>query len=306
MKAVQLIRQGGPEVIATGTADVPLPADGEVLVRICAAGVTPTELLWAPTWTTANGEPRPLPVIPGHEFSGTVHAVGKGVSDLAAGDAVFGANDWFADGAQAEFCIARASDLLPKPKSIRHVEAAAVPITALTAWQGLVERAELRRNERVLIHGGAGGVGHCAVQIARSLGAYVITTASRHNGDFVRGLGADEVIFNRERRFEEVARDFDVVFDTVGGDTLLRAEPLLRPGGRMVTIAADAEQSNEPRIKDAFFIVEPNRERLMRVTVMIDAGELQPVIYDVFPLEEARTAYERKPLRGKVVLSVCR
>jgi NADPH:quinone reductase-like Zn-dependent oxidoreductase len=233
-----------------------------------------------------------------------VHGVGPGVNDVAVGEAVFGMNDWFGDGAQAEFCVARTVDLAPKPKSVDHVPAAVVPISALTAWQGLAERAKLARDERVLIHGAAGSVGLFAVQLARGIGAYVIATASEHNVEFARGLGADEVIDYRARPFEDAATGVDVVFDTVGGDTLARSWPILRPGGRMVTIAADAEHTSEQRVKDAFFIVEPNREQLSRIARMIDAGELRPVVGAAFPLAEARRAYAHKPVRGKVVLVV--
>jgi NADPH:quinone reductase-like Zn-dependent oxidoreductase len=304
MNAIQLNSRGGPEALAYGPAAVPRPGAGEILVRVRAAAVTPTELLWVPTWTTRAGEPRPFPIIPGHEFSGEVHGVGPGVNDVAVGEAVFGMNDWFGDGAQAEFCVARTVDVAPKPKSVDHVTAAVVPISALTAWQGLAERAKLARGERVLIHGAAGSVGLFAVQLARGIGAYVIATASEHNVGFARGLGADEVIDYRARPFEDAATGVDVVFDTVGGDTLARSWPILRPGGRMVTIAADAEHTSEQRVKDAFFIVEPNREQLSRIARMIDAGELRPVGGEAFSLAEARRAYAHKPIRGKVVLVV--
>jgi NADPH:quinone reductase-like Zn-dependent oxidoreductase len=304
MNAIQLNSRGGPEALAYGQAAVPRPGAGEILARVRAAAVTPTELLWVPTWTTRAGEPRPFPIIPGHEFSGEVHGVGPGVNDVAVGEAVFGMNDWFGDGAQAEFCVARTVDVAPKPKSVDHVTAAVVPISALTAWQGLAERARLARGERVLIHGAAGSVGLFAVQLARGIGAYVIATASEHNVEFARGLGADEVIDYRARPFEDAATGVDVVFDTVGGDTLARSWPILRPGGRMVTIAADAEHASEQRVKDAFFIVEPNRDQLSRIARMIDAGELRPVVGAAYPLAEAPRAYAHKPVRGKVVLVV--
>ena len=304
MNAIHLNSRGGPEALAYGPATVPRPGAGEILVRVRAAAVTLTELLWSTTWTTPAGEPRPFPIIPGHEFSGEVHGVGPGVNDVAVGEAVFGMNDWFGDGAQAEFCVARTVDVAPKPKSVDHVTAAVVPISALTAWQGLAERAKLARGERVLVHGAAGIVGLFAVQIAHGIGAHVIATASEHNVEFARGLGADEVIDYRARPFEDAATGVDVVFDTVGGDTLARSWPILRPGGSMVTIAADAEHTSEQRVKDAFFIVEPNREQLSRIARMIDAGELRPVVGAAFPLAEARRAYAHKPVRGKVVLVV--
>ena len=306
MNAVQLNSRGGPDALAYGPAAVPRPGAGEILVRVRAAAVTPTELLWVTTWTTRAGEPRPFPVIPGHEFSGEVHGVGPSVNDVAVGEAVFGMNDFFGDGAQAEFCVARTVDVAPKPKSIDHVTAAVVPISALTAWQGLVERAKLARGERVLVHGAAGSVGLFAVQIAHGIGAHVIGTASGHNLEFVRSLGADEVIDYRARSFEDAVTGVDVVFDTVGGDTLARSWGVLRLGGRMVTIAADAEHTREQRVKDAFFIVEPNREQLTRISRMIDAGKLRVFVGAAFPLQEASQAYAHKPVRGKVVLVVDR
>jgi NADPH:quinone reductase-like Zn-dependent oxidoreductase len=306
MNAVYFNTRGGPEALVYGAATMPVAGEGEIVVRVRGAAVTPTELLWLPTWTTRAGKPRPFPIIPGHEFSGEVHALGPGVKDVAVDDAVFGMNDWFGDGAQAEFCVARSGDVAPKPTSIDHVTAAVVPISALTAWQGLVERAKLTRGERVLVHGAAGNVGLFAVQIAHGFGAHVIATASGHDLEFVRGLGADEVIDYRARSFEDAVTAIDVVFDTVGGDTLARSWSVLRPGGTMVTIAADAEHTREQQVKDAFFIVEPNREQLTQIARMIDAGKLQVFVGATFPLQEASQAYARKPVRGKNVLVVDR
>ena len=291
-------------MLECGQVAVPCPGEGEVLVRVHAAAVTPSELSWAPTWTTRAGTPRPFPVIPGHELSGTVHEVGPGAVNVTAGTSVFGMNDWFADGAQAEFCVARAADLVAKPSSLDHAHAAVTPISALTAWQGLVERARLAAGERVLIHGGAGAVGLFAVQIARMQGAHVVATASAHNVDFVRGLGADAVIDYRAQRFEEAAGNVDLVFDTVGGETLARSWALLGPAGRMVTVAAAGEYTQEPRVRDAFFIVEPNARQLSAVADMMAAGRLRAVVSERFPLADVRAAYEHKPVRGKGVLVI--
>jgi NADPH:quinone reductase-like Zn-dependent oxidoreductase len=304
MRAIRFHARGGPEAFVCEQAPEPEAGAGEVLVRVHAAAVTPNELTWVPTWTTRGGAARPFPIIPGHEFSGTVQALGPGVTDLAVGDAVFGMNDWFGDGAQAELCVAHAVGVAAKPRSVDHVLAAATPISALTAWQGLIERARLTSGERVLIHGAAGGVGLFAVQLARWRGAHVIGTASAHNLDFVRGLGADEVIDYRARRFEDAASNVDVVFDTVGSDTLARSWAVLRPAGRLITIAAAAEQTDEQRVRDAFFIVEPSRPQLATVADMIDGGALRPIAGAVFPLAEARQAYAHKPAHGKVVLRI--
>jgi NADPH:quinone reductase-like Zn-dependent oxidoreductase len=304
MKAIRLHRHGGPEALVVDDAPAPRAGQGELLIEVRAAGVTPSELSWLPTWTTPQGTPRPLPVIPGHEFSGIVRNVGPGVSDFAPGDAVFGMNDWYRDGAQAERCVASAQDVAPKPRSIDHATAAITPISALTAWQGLVERARLEPGERVLVHGGAGAVGSFAVQIGRLCGAHVITTVSAHNAALARRLGADEIIDHRATRFEEVAREVDVVLDTVGGETLERSWNVLRDGGRLVTVAAAGEDTSDPRVRDAFFIVQPSHAQLGHVARLIDAGDLRPLVGDVLELGDARRAYETRPKHGKNVLVV--
>jgi NADPH:quinone reductase-like Zn-dependent oxidoreductase len=291
-------------VIDVGDAPAPRPGAGEVLIRVHAAGVTPTELLWAPTWTTRDGSPRPFPVIPGHEFSGEIAEVGAGVTDLAVGEPGYGMSDWFADGAQAEFCTAPAAWVGPKPRSLEHTAAAVVPISALTAWQGLFVRCGLTAGQHVLIHGGAGAVGLFAVQLARWKGARVTATASAHNLDFVRGLGADEVLDYRATRFEDIVAGVDAVFDTVGGETLARSWDVLRPGGRLVTVASSGEGTADERTRGAFFIVEANRPQLSEVARLIDGGALRPVVDGVFPIAEARAAYAHKPRRGKAALQV--
>jgi NADPH:quinone reductase-like Zn-dependent oxidoreductase len=304
MKAIRLHARAGPEAFVYEEAPQPHPEEGEVLVRIHAAAVTPTELTWVPTWTTPTGEPRRFPIILGHEFSGEVAAIGSGVSDVTAGQLVYGLNDWFRDGAQAEYCVARASEVAGKPRSVDHVAAAVSPISALTAWQGLIERGRLVAGQRVLIHGAAGGVGVFAVQLARWRGAHVIGTASASNVAFVRGLGADEVIDYRAQRFEDVVHDLDVVFDTVGGETLERSWGVLKPGGRLITIATSGEGSQDPRMREAFFIVQANRAQLAEIAGLIDAGQLRPVVDAVFLLAQAHQAYEHRPAHGKVVLRV--
>jgi len=304
MKAICLRARGGPEALAYDEVQQPRPGEGEVLIRVHAAGVINTELSWVPTWTTQAGEPRPLPVIPGHEFSGEIAALGAGVTDADVGDLVFGLNDWYRDGASAEFCVARVADLADKPARVDHVHAAATPISALTAWQGLIEHGGLAAGQRVLIHGAAGGVGTLAVQLARWRGARVTATASAANLDFIRSLGADEVIDYRAQRFEDVVRNVDVVFDTVGGETLERSWSVLKPGGRLITVAASGEQTTDERIRAAYFIVEPSRTQLAEISRLIDGDALRPVVGAVFPLAEGRKAYQHKPVRGKVVIRV--
>jgi len=268
---------------------VPEPTDGEMVIQICAAGVTPTEKLWYTTTHCPDGSRR-ANAIPAHEFSGAVAALGRGVSGYRPGDLVFGMNDWFADGAIAEFCKAKPASIATKPSSLSHAEAASTPIGSLTAWQGLHSHAKLRKGERVLIHGGAGAVGLFAVQVAKLQGAHVIATAAAANIDFVKQLGADEVINYRERRFEEAGK-VDVIFDTVGGETLQRSWNILGPGARVVTIAADAESSSDPRVKKAFFIVEANAEQLAYMAELFDSGVLKAFVKAEVPLENAARAY---------------
>ncbi len=236
-----------------------------------------------------------------------VAGLGAGVADVAVGDEVYGLNDWYRDGAQAELCLARAGDVAPRPRSVDHAHAAVTPISGLTAWQALVERARLVAGERVLIHAGAGAVGTFAVQLARLRGARVLATAATSNLDFVRELGAHEVIDYTRARFEEAAHGVDVVLDTVGGETLERSWSVLRPGGRLVTIAADSEATSDARVRDAFFIVRADRAQLAEVARLVDAGSLRPVVAQTLPLAEGRAAYatrSRGSTRGKVALRI--
>ena len=309
MKAMQLIKADhGPQLVLAELKK-PEPNPGEILVHVHAAGVTLTELQWYPTTHTKSGTARPR-AVPGHEFSGVIAAIGKGndIQDFAVGDEVYGMNDWFADGATAEFCITVAGNIARKPATLSHEAAASVPIGALTSWQGLIDRAKLQPGERILVHGGAGAVGIYAVQLAHIHGARVITTVSTQDIDFVRQLGADQAIDYKASRFEEEVRDLDVVFDAVGGDTLDRSWAVLKPGGRMITIAADAEGTADQRIKDAFFIVEPNQKQLVEIAKLIDAGDLRAFVKTTVPLTEASAAYSgaasNKRGHGKIVIAV--
>jgi NADPH:quinone reductase-like Zn-dependent oxidoreductase len=286
--------------------ETPEPQRGELLIRVHAVGVTPTELLWQPTTHTKSGENR-RHAIPGHEFSGTIAGVGAG-ADAVVGQEVFGLNDWYAQGATAEFCCTLPSAIAPKPARLTHVEAASVPIGALTAWQGLFDRAQLQAGERVLIHGGAGAVGVLAVQLARRRGAQVLTTASGHDRDFLLRLGAQQVIDYHTERFEDIAKNVDVVFDGVGGSTLQRSWGVLGSGGRLVTIASAAESADDEGTKQAFFIVEPNRRQLSDIAALLDAGQLRPVVSAVVPFAQAALAYARETISnrrpGKTVVTL--
>jgi NADPH:quinone reductase-like Zn-dependent oxidoreductase len=307
MKVMRFNDSRDAPALVVAIAPVPEPGGGEVLIRVHAAGVTPTELLWFPTTHKPDGTKRTGAIL-GHEFSGVVESVGADVDPNQVGREVFGMNDWFADGATAEYCTAAITSLAPKPSRLSHAEAASVPIGALTAWQGLLDRAKLQAGERVLIHGGSGAVGVFAIQLARRAHAHVITTASARNFDFLSGLGADELIDYHTERFEDRVRDVSVVFDTVGGETLQRSWDLLKPDGRMLTIAADSEGTRNERIEKAFFIVEPNQKQLTEIARLLDAGELRCFVDAVVPFAEASDAYcgtvKARRGRGKIVLSL--
>jgi NADPH:quinone reductase-like Zn-dependent oxidoreductase len=289
----------GPEpvLIATQLAQ-PEPNEGELLIRVRAVGVTPTELNWHPTAHAKDGTPR-KGAVPGHEFSGVIAALGKNTKGFAVGQDIYGMSDWFANGAIAEFCVTQPQSIAPKPMTLTHEAAATVPIGALTAWQGLFERAKMQPGERVLIQGGAGAVGLFAAQLAHQHGAHVIATASQKNLQLVAELGADEVIDYRASRFEDRSGEVDVVFDTVGGDTLARSWSVLNAGGRLVTIVSGLPDNAEQRVKDAFFIVEPSQKQLLEVARLLDDGTLKTYVNAVVSFEEASDAYSGD-VRGKL------
>jgi NADPH:quinone reductase-like Zn-dependent oxidoreductase len=307
MKAMQLNASNQEPLLIQAEVPQPQPGKGELLIRVQAAGVTPTELHWYPTTHTKSGEVRHK-AIPGHEYSGVIAAIGEQAAGFAVGQSVYGMNDWFAEGATAEYCIAQPQSIAPKPASLAHEAAATVPIGALTAWQALIDRAKVQRDDRVLVHGGAGSVGSFAVQLAKLHGAYAIATVSSDDREFVTQLGADEALDYEASRFEERVHHVDVVFDTVGGQTLARSWGVLKPGGKLITIAADSEGTTDPRIKDAFFIVEPNRRQLVEIAKLLDAGKLKTFVNAVVPFPQASAAYsgsaKQKRRHGKVVITI--
>jgi NADPH:quinone reductase-like Zn-dependent oxidoreductase len=296
MKAIRQHPPGGPASLAYEEIETPNAASGEALVRVHAAAITRDELEW----------PRErLPATPSYELSGVVAAVGSGVTDIAAGDAVYGLTDFDREGAAAEYGIVRGEFLAPKPRTLGHVESAAIPLAGLSAWQGLFVHGGLTSGQRVLIHGAAGGVGHLAVQLARAGGAYVIGTASSAAVDAVRDLGADEVVDHSSARFEDIVTGVDLVFDTVGGERLERSPAVVRPGGRLVSVAA--EPPGASGITSTYFVVEPSREQLIELARLADRGDLRPAVAEVFDLRDARRAFERsldRRVRGKIVLRV--
>ena len=306
MKAIYLEKKAGAEALVSGEIPDPNPRSGEILIKVHATAVMPTELSWMPTFNKPTGEPRPFPIVLSHEFSGVVES--PGVDGFEEGDEVYGVNDWFSNGAQAEYCVVSPETIARKPKSLNHAEAAVVPISALTAWQALFEKGKLERKQRVLIHGAAGGVGTFAVQLARWRGAHVTATASAGNIDFVRALGADVVIDYHKTRFEDVVCDMDVILDGVGGETLERSWKVLEDGGRLITIVGETTRSPlSQRSRDAFMLVREDGAQLAEIGRMIDAGELRVFLESVYPLEQARDAYARAgqgKMRGKIALSI--
>lgn len=323
MKAVRIhTYSSDPKQLLYEDAPMPHTSDEEVLVQVHAAGITPTELSWAGIWKNIeNGVTRPLPLILGHEFSGVIKEVGNGVTEVNSGEEVYGLIDFIRDGAEAEYAIARLPEIAPKPKSLDHTHSAAVPLSALTAWQALFDHGNLVSGEKILIHGAAGGVGSFAVQFAKWAGAdEVIGTASSDDTEFLFDIGADNVIDYTTRRFEGIVQNIDIVFDTVGGDTLERSWKVLKKGtGKLVCISVVDMPSSEHSlplyiqkkgashgVHATWFIVKPNRSQLTRIRDLIDAGDVRPIVDTVLPLSQAQNAYEhpRSHRRGKIVLSV--
>ena len=308
MTALRAHRRGGPEVLAVEQAPVPVPADGEVLVAVRAAAITFDELTWEETWLR-DGADR-TPIIPSHEVSGVVSAVGPGVADFAVGDEVYGLIRFDRDGAAAEYVSVPAADLAARPASVSHVVSAALPLAGLTAWQALVDHAKVQPGERILVHGGTGGVGALTVELAGILGAEVTTTVRSDAHDLVRGLGAGHVIDTRTEDFAASGQTFDVVVDTVGGETLRRSFTVLRPGGRLVTLSAPppAGIAEANDVTATFFIVVPDRDQLIRLARYVDDHRLHVTIADTFALADGRAAFEsgERPHRrpGKTVLVV--
>jgi NADPH:quinone reductase-like Zn-dependent oxidoreductase len=290
MRVVRLRAAGGPEQLAVEEADKPRPGPTEALVRVHAAAITRGELEWPVDR---------LPAIPSYELSGVIEEVGTGVVGVADGDEVFALTPFDRDGVAADYTAVRAELLAPRPRALGHAESAAIPMPALTAWQGLFDHGRLGADERVLIHGAAGNVGGFAVQLARAAGAHVIGTASAPNLDLVLELGAHDVV--DAQGFEDAVEPVDVVFDTVGGERLRRSRAALRPGGRLVSVA------EEPPDGGVYFIVEPNRDQLRSLARLVDGGDLRPPPVEVFSLTSAPEAFARSlepGRRSKVVLAV--
>lgn len=307
MHALRAHTRGGPEVLVYEKAPTPTVAETDILVEVNAAAITFAELTWDETWTR-NGVDR-TPIIPSHEFSGSVAEIGSAVREFDIGDEVYGLVPFDRDGAAAEYVAVPADHTGAKPRSLSHVEAAALPLPALTAQQALFDHAHLSAGEHVLVHGGAGGVGGYVVQMAAAAGAHV-TATTRGSVDYVKALGATEVIDIRNDDFSTRTRAFDVVIDTVSGDTLDRSYALLRRGGRLITLQSPPDQRRAAQlgITAVFFIVTSDAAALTNLAALAESSALRVTIAATFPLSQGAAAYAsgaqagRQP--GKTVLTV--
>jgi NADPH:quinone reductase-like Zn-dependent oxidoreductase len=305
MQAVRFHEYGPPDVLRVETVPRPQPGEGQVLVRVHSAGVNPID------WKIRAGHlqafmPLELPHTPGFDLSGTVAEVGAGVSEFAPGAEVFGRGT----GTYAEYALAPEATLAPKPGSVSFDQAATLAVGGVTAWAGLFEAAKLEAGQRLLVHGGAGGVGSFAVQLGHWKGAHVVGTASVRNLDVMRALGADEVIDYAAARFEDVLHDLDVVFDTVGGEVTDRSWGVLRPGGILVVIAGapDADTAATHGVRTSGTQApEVTSPILRRLAALVESGDLEPQVGETFPLadaEQAHAASETGHGRGRIVLHV--
>ncbi|QEN12800.1 NADP-dependent oxidoreductase [Mycolicibacterium sp. ELW1] len=284
--------------------ELPYPhaAENDVIVRVHAAGFTPGELEWPATWTDRAGRDR-TPSVPGHELSGVVVELGYGTTGLMIGQRVFGFADWARDGSLAEYTAVEARNLAPLAADIDHVVAAALPISGLTAWQGLFVHGGLRTGQTVVIHGAAGGVGSIAVQLAREAGARVIGTGRPYDRDVVLDLGAHSFVDLGDADLSSIG-DVDVVLDVIGGDILERSIDLVRPGGAVVTIAAPPKAQPKGG-RAVFFVVEPDRAQLEALAQRVREGRLRPRVGTVRQLAETAEAFtRRRGGSGKTIIRV--
>ncbi len=297
------VRDPDAGVAGVTLADLPYPhaAENDVIVRVHAAGFTPGELDWPSTWTDRAGRDR-TPSVPGHELSGVVVELGYGTTGLTVGQRVFGVTDWARDGSLAEYAAVEARNLAPLPADVTHTLAAALPISGLTAWQGLFDHGRLRVGQTVLVHGAAGGVGSIAVQLAREAGARVIGTGRAADRKLAHDLGAETFVDLGAEPLED-AGEVDLAFDVIGGEILDRTARMVRAGGTLVSIAAPPTVS--PDHGTVFFVVEPDRDRLADLVQRVRDGRLRVIVGSVLPLSEATTAFapERRT-SGRTIIRV--
>jgi NADPH:quinone reductase-like Zn-dependent oxidoreductase len=307
MRAIRIRKFGGPEVLQLEQVDSPKPSPGEVLVKVQAAGVNPVDAKIREGKYPLIGQSQ-LPIVLGRDVCGAVEAMNGSVPSLRVGDTIFALLDWHL-GAYAEYALVAAALCSTKPKTLDAQHAAAVPLAALTAWQGIFTQGKLQAGQTVLIHGGSGGVGHFAIQFAKHVGAHVIATASRSNIAFVTSLGAHSVFDYQNSNFEELGKEVDVVFDLVGGETHTRSWNVLKPGGILVSTLGkpDEQAANSLGVRCAGYRTEPNRDQLDQIAALIDTGKVVVSVSKTFSLADARDAHrclEEDHPRGKIVLSV--
>jgi NADPH:quinone reductase-like Zn-dependent oxidoreductase len=308
MMAWRVHEFGPPDVMRFERVPRPDPGPGEALVKVEAAGVG----VWD-AWIRAGKSalPQPLPLTPGSDLSGEIVALGAGVFDLRVGDPVYGVTNTQFVGAYAEYASVSATMIARKPTSLTYIEAASVPVIAVTAWQALFDQAQLKSGQTVVIHGAAGNVGAYAVQLARRAGLRTVATVAADDIHFVRDLGADTVIDYRTQRFEAEVRDADAVIDLVGGDTQERSFQVLRRGGKLISAVSGPDQqlAQSHGVEAAFFLVNVTTQYLAEITGLIDGGELRTRVGAVLPLADARGAHlmldgVRPHPKGKIVLRV--
>ncbi len=306
MKAVVAHEYGAPEVLKFEKVPRPEPADDEALVRVIASSVNPADPLTL-SGKYAKEFGTHLPLIPGYDIAGVVEKTGANVTKLKVGDAVYGYPTF--GGGWADYVTVKEWEVAAKPKSLNFVEAAAVPMGALTAWQALVDVAKLQPGQTILIHGGSGGVGSFAIQIAKARGARVIATASTANQDLLKQLGADVAVDYSKTKFEDVAKDVDAVLDPVGRETLARSYGVVRKGGVVMSLVArpDPVELKKRGIHGAGISVHPDAQDLAEIAKLIDSGKIKPTVTQVLPLSEAIAAQQQAAThhtRGKVVLRI--
>ena len=315
MKSIQIKRYGNSDVVEVNdTASVPTVSTGKILVNVKASGVNPVD------WKIREGyfqqmTPLQFPSTLGMDFSGIVKQIGDEddkSSDFKEGDEVYGQASVFSggSGAFAELALANKDSITRKPKTLNHLEAAALPLVGVSAWQALVEKIGLSKDQKILIHGGAGGIGSIAIQLAKHLGAYVATTVSKNDKEFVQRLGADQVIDYKTEDFEDISHDYDAVFDTVGGDTYKRSFKVLKKGSGIIVSMLEqpnSELMNQYGIKAVFLFSQVNRQRLAKLAQWVDQNNIKVNVEKTFSLDEASKALDyQKDVhpRGKVVLTV--
>ncbi len=308
MKAVVVHEYGGPEVLKYEDAPRPEPKEDEILVRVIAAGVNPVDgMIRAGMF--AKYSKNAFPMVPGYDIAGIVEKTPAKIDEYKTGDAVYAYIGLNKGGGYAEYAVATDKEVSPKPESLSFEEAAAVPLVAETAWQALFDVAKLSAGQTVLIHGGSGGVGTFAIQIAKARGAKVIATASTANQDLLKQLGADVAIDYTKQKFEDIVKDVDVVMDTVGEDTLARSYGVVKKGGFIVSLVArpDRAELEKHGIRGAPMSVAPNSDELAEITKLIDAKKVKVIVSQAFPLSDAVKAQEQAATghtRGKIVLKV--